>query len=428
MPSAFLTPASFARPFIILALFVLQFFQAGAIPMLRLQMNGFNGYYDETVVYHQAGASPCFDASYDSYFLAGSNPAPHISQQCNSVLMAINGIDPANQAFSMSIKATTHITGSFTITAADFEELPAGTCVSLKDLYTGALVNILSTPYSFLLQDTTSAARFVLTISSYSMSFISAAVQPDCQSPNGGRFKVTGAGSGPWNCTWKDAMGDTVKTSVGILGSDSLYNISSGSYTVEMASADACASNYSSFAFTIHPVVMPLVSFTSPDSITAGLQVLDPTNESVNCATYAWDFGDSAGSSGSFEPSYNYPVPGLYQVKLRGMSSTGCADSMYRQVVVVGITTHIKKEMSQSVAFADLGGQHYQVTLNGADGLSRDLCISLLSLDSKIIFQQQQAITGGPVQFRLDHVEPGVYLLNLNRNNQLLSSRKVFIQ
>src|SRR6218665_719696 len=182
--SAFLRSASPAGSFVLPVFFMALAFQAGAVPLFRLQMNGFNGYYDETVMYYQAGATSCFDASYDAYFLGGANPATHISQQCNSALMAINGIAPVNQTFSVSIKATTHLTGSFTMTA-DFEELPAGTCVSLKDLATGAVINILSTPYVFILQDTTSAPRFVLSISSSSLSFTSGIPQPRCQQPNG---------------------------------------------------------------------------------------------------------------------------------------------------------------------------------------------------------------------------------------------------
>jgi PKD repeat protein len=423
---ALLTAGSSARSVVFPVLFMMLSFQLAAVPMVRLQMNGFSGYYDETVVYYQTGAASCFDSNYDSYFLAGPNPAPHISQQCNSVFIAINGIEPVSQTFSINIKTTTHLTGSFTITAADFEELPAGTCVSLRDRVTGASVNILSTPYSFVLQDTTSTARFVLTISSYSLSFTSGLMQPSCQLSNGGSFKVSGAGNGPWNCTWKDAMGDTVKTSWNVSGSDSLDNLSSGNYTVEMTSADGCFSNAASFTFAINPVVLPIVSFTSPDSITAGLQNFNPSNESVNCAAYAWDFGDNTSSSASFEPSYNYQAPGFYQVKLRGSSSTGCADSMYKSVVVLSIATGMKKELSESTILADLGNKHYQLRLS--QDLGGELGICLLSLEGKVLFQQSQAVTAGSeIQLDLSNLNTGIYLLSLNHNNQVVISRKVLV-
>jgi PKD repeat protein len=415
-----------ARPTVFSVLFLILAFQATAVPMVRLKMDGFSGYYDETVVYYQTGATACFDSNYDSYFLAGPNPAPHISQQCNSVLMAINGIEPVSQAFSINIKTTTHLTGSFTITAADFEELPAGTCVSLKDLVTGAIVNILSSPYSFVLQDTTSAARFVLTISNYSISFTSGLTQPSCQLPNGGSFKVTGLGNGPWNCTWKDAMGDTVRTSSNLSGSDSLNNLSSGSYTVSMTSADGCSSNSTSFTFTMNPVVLPIVSFSAPDSITSGLQNFDPSNESVNCTTYAWNFGDGGANSSSFEPSHSYPAPGLYQAKLLGLSSTGCKDSMYKSVVVLSIPTSMKKELSESATFADLGNKQYQLRLS--QDLGGELGISLMSLEGKVLFQQSQAATSGSeIQLDLSSFNNGVYLLSLNHNNQVVISRKVLV-
>ena len=147
--------------------------KTNSVPMMRLMMSGAPNYLDETVVYYQIGATDGFDTEYDAYKLIGPNSAPHISQEYNSTLMAINGINPVSPTFSINIKTTTHITGSYTITAADFAFLPAGTCVYLNDLVTGSTVNILAGPYVFNLLSSTTSSRFVLTITHFELPMTS---------------------------------------------------------------------------------------------------------------------------------------------------------------------------------------------------------------------------------------------------------------
>ncbi len=229
--------------------------------MIRLKMNGLTNAYDETVVYFQAGATTGFDGNYDAYFLSGPNPAPHISQEYNSVLMAINGVAPVSQTFSINILVTTPTSGSFTISAADFEELPAGTCVYLKDLNTGNSTNVLTSSYAFVLQNTTNAPRFVLIITNYSLAFTSSLIQPNCAPGSTGSYKLQGTGNGPWNYTWKDSAGSILKTSVNLFGSDSLSNLAAGNYSVQIISNDGCYSGNANF--TIQKPLLSAVPFTS---------------------------------------------------------------------------------------------------------------------------------------------------------------------
>lgn len=159
------TPANSITATLLLVVFILIALSASSVPMMRLKMNGTNS-LDETVVYYQSGATAGFDSNFDAYKLFGPTPAPHISQQFGSLLMSVNGIDPASPSFSIQVKVTTPLTGNFTITAADFEEFPINTPVFLKDLSTGLIIDIRTNPYTFLLNDTTSASRFILTIGS----------------------------------------------------------------------------------------------------------------------------------------------------------------------------------------------------------------------------------------------------------------------
>jgi hypothetical protein len=133
-------------------------------PMVRFNLKSPTGYSDETVIYYQAGATDGFDASYDAYKLFGPVANPHISQSRSGILFSINGISPVSGTFSIDLLATTPVSSDFTLSAQDFAELPVNTSVLIKDRYSGNSVNLLVAPYIFSLSDTTTVARFVITI------------------------------------------------------------------------------------------------------------------------------------------------------------------------------------------------------------------------------------------------------------------------
>src|SRR6202008_1069571 len=153
-------------------LFILFTGNVSSQSMLRLKMTGLVNSSDETVIYYQDGATTGFDSEFDAYKIFGPNPAPHISLEYDSILFAINGIDPVDQSVSMELKTTTPISGNFTITATDFSGLPKGTCVYITDLITGANVNILTDTYAFTLSNSTTMSRFVVTITHYELPVI----------------------------------------------------------------------------------------------------------------------------------------------------------------------------------------------------------------------------------------------------------------
>jgi hypothetical protein len=377
------------RTVIITFLLVISGFQMLSVPMIRLKMKGLVNSNDETIVYYQAGATNGFDASYDAYKILGPNPAPHIYQLYNTTMLNTNGISPVVQTFSIPIKATTNITGNFTITAEDFEELPVGTCASLKDLSNGITYNILANPYTFLLKDTTTAPRFVLFITHYQLGFSSGLTQPACQSPNSGVFKIEGNMNAPWNYTWKDSTGTTIKSSLNSFTADSLDNLSSGIYTVQVITAsDGCYSHTATF--TINPVTLPSASFSAPDTVIAGSSLnYQPVNQSTDCAVYSWNFGNGSMPSSAFQPQYTYTVPGSYTVKLVGSSSSGCNDTMQKLVKVIDIATHINSELNETLKFADMGDNRYKIA--SGRNFAGELRVNVIALDGKTLLQENFA-------------------------------------
>jgi hypothetical protein len=396
-------------------------------PMFRLKMNGLVNSLDETVIYYQAGATADFDPDFDSYKLFGPNPAPHIYQVYNSNLMAINGIEPVSQTFSMSIKATTNVTGNFTITATDFGDLPAGTCVYLKDLQTGTMVDILIGSYAFNLSNTTTNARFVLSITHFDLPFTSALTQPSCQMTDGGSFMASPAGNGPWNYLWKDSTGTVIKATLNSNNSDSLSGLTGGHYSVEIRSvSDQCYSG--SDTFSINQMVAPVAAFVSPDTVMASIsQNYTPLNQSQNCTTYSWDFGDG-GSSSDVEPAYNYSVAGVYQAKLVGISPTGCKDSTLKSIRVLNLATKVMSEIAKSIKLADQGNNTYRIVAENSS--INELDIDLIDLSGRRLMSEHKGNINenGEIMVDLNGYSAGMYVLNVSYKDRSLISTKVLVK
>lgn len=398
-----------------------------SVPMLRLKMNGLVNSLDETVVYYQDGATDGFDSEYDAYKIVGPNPAPHISQVYNSVLMVINGIEPVVQTFSINITATTPTTGNFTITATDFADLPKGTCVYLNDVLTGNVVNILTSPYAFNLSNTTSNPRFILSITHYELQTISSLTQPSCKINNGGKFKVTGNSNAPWNYTWKDSVGAIVKTLLNSNTCDSLDNLSNGIYSVEVTSANnSCY--FKETTFTINQIVLPMVSFNSPDTITASImQNFIPINQSTNCESYYWNFGDASEISTNFEPGHSYTFSGLFKAKLTGISSSGCKDSTQRFVNVIDVATHLMVELNQNIKLIDMGNSQFKIKRGNFS--ADEIFINLVDLTGKtILYQHGFSNESEDILLDLNMFKYGIYALSIGYKDELLKSSKIHIK
>jgi PKD repeat protein len=396
-------------------------------PMMRLQMKGLTNSSDETIIYYQEGATDGFDSEFDAYKIVGPTAAPHISQMYNSVLMVINGVQPVIETFSINITATTPTTGNFTITATDFAFLPKGTCVYLNDLVTGNIVNILTSPYEFNLSNSTTASRFVLSITHFQIPTIASLTQPTCQLYDGGKFKVTGTTNAPWNYMWKDSIGTIVKTLSNSYDSDSLENLVNGNYTIEITSAfNSCY--FGETSFTINQIVLPAVSFISPDTVTASIMANYSTlNQSTNCENFYWDFGDGTQNSNEFEPSHNYAICGLYKTKLTGVSSSGCLDSIINFVSVIDEATKIVVELNQNIKLTDVGNNQFKITKGNFP--ANDISINLIDLEGKNILNQIRFSNGiEDILLDLNNFKNGIYVLSIGYKDKVAKSLKIVIK
>ena len=109
-----------------------------------------------------------------------------------------------------------------------------------------------------------------------------------------------------------------------------------GTYTVALTAANTlgCQNVYQQEVTVFE---QPQVGFLSEVAcVGTPTQFTDTTSAGTNAnvITWQWDFGDGLGTDNVRNPTYAYPQPGTYQVKLITQTTAGCTDSAFQTVTV----------------------------------------------------------------------------------------------
>lgn len=401
--------------------------RTASVPMLRLQMSGPLNSLDETVIYYQQGATAGFDADYDAYKLPGPNPAPLIAQVKDSAMIQINGVEPVAQTFSISIKATTNMSGNYNLFATDFGDLPKGTCVYIIDNVTGISQDIINSPYQFSLMDTTTASRFVLSVVFNKIPFTSSVQQLSCNNTNNAKlFAETTDPNTQYDYFWRDSTGSIVKYTFNRFGADSLTNLPQGAYMVEVQPSNGCG--YNSTTFTVNPVVIPVASVSLPDTIMFGSGLnTENSNQSLNAVAYGWDFGDNTTESSAFEPSHIYTTPGDFTVALTAISVSGCADTAYHTINVAGFTTGLASNNTGAMKLMTVNDNLYQLELFNQP--SSDVNVGIYNLSGQEVVSYNAAdFDGKKIGLNLTTYTKGLYLVQVSDQQKFLGYYKLVVK
>jgi hypothetical protein len=143
--------------------------------VFQLKIDGWYGDYDNTYVRFHNDATPAFDDlldAYKRYATPGYAGIPGVYTQYTTI-STIN----ANQDYAINslpfalttdavipVLAKASATGQYTISPIDIHNLPANSCVILKDKLLNINHDLRTGSYVFNMADTTSAPRFELTI------------------------------------------------------------------------------------------------------------------------------------------------------------------------------------------------------------------------------------------------------------------------
>lgn len=303
--------------------------------LVRLKLNRSTGFEDETVLYTQSGATANFDSDFDAIKMSGQDPyAPTISIEKDSTIFQINAIAPIVGTYTALVKTLTGYSGSYTISATDFTTFPLGTCINLYDRSNQVTTDLTQSNYVFNLSDTTSIARFVISITLNPLQITAQTKQPTCSDINGGAISAIGLSNGPWNYYWKNSNNQIIKTVLNKNTSDTLTGLYDGVVNLDITSVGGCDNNQSSY--TINKQVPTYANFSVADTIyLSETSPINFNNTSLNAISYFWDFDDNNIVSTLQSPTHIYQSEGIYSVKLRTTSFTNCNDSIVRPIVVL---------------------------------------------------------------------------------------------
>lgn len=382
-------------------------------PLLRIQLKGPGAFSDETVLYFQPNATDTFDTAFDSYKMRGQDPyAPFLALETGTNALQINGIAPLNGNYTAPLKALTGYSGSYTITADNLGSFPKGACITLYDKFTSVTTDLRASDYAFNLIDTTTVARFNLSVTMNSLTVASSVQQPSCKSPGNGLIKAASpTGTGPWNYYWT-SNGTAVQTSLNKFTADSLYNLYGGAFELQVNSVGLC--DYSESIFNITPQVAATAQFNTASSTYTGLPAsVQFNNSSSNAAAYDWDFGTGQDVSSASSPLFVYNLPGMYHVSLVATSATGCKDTTHQSITITDEAAGIQEPGKYSESFLLKTTKPNSFLLEAGLGEETVFTATLSDHLGKLLVNYGDQSGNTELAIDLGNYAPGIYLLTV---------------
>ena len=143
-----------------------------------------------------------------------------------------------------------------------------------------------------------------------------------------------------------------------------------GTYTIEATNSEGCTQTMTG------NVVITVTNVTSAFSITPTSVVLGNSvqfnNLSSNATSYAWDFGDSFGTSLFASPSYTYNATGTYTVTLVATGANGCNATSTQNITVTPAPDELFYEDFSTEANGATSGTDLYGTTWGSDDTNVD--------------------------------------------------------
>jgi PKD repeat protein len=289
--------------------------------LLKLKLSASNG-TDETVIRFDQSAGNQFDIGYDALKLASTDTlAPYIASTNDSVMdYSINTLGDLNGEVTVPLRVYRYQSGTMTISRDSVSDFPNGACIILEDLLTGATTSLTegaSYSYSHVGGDT--SIRFLL---HFSPDITTGATVSVCPSSADAYAWANGIGNGPWDYTWQDSSGNTVAVHNAVAGTDTLFGLTPGIYTVIIdgnsgwcgTREDTVHVNGPSMLAATSTIQQPICPLDSNGSI-----LLSGMTGRTGPYSYLWN-------DGTTDSSITNITEGVWSVIVSDIN--GCADTM----------------------------------------------------------------------------------------------------
>lgn len=291
--------------------------------LMRFQVSDGGVRNDEMVIHFDAAASTNFDAALDAWKLASNDTLmPFFGTVLDDSLnLAINTLPLLASDIEIPIRLKVGVSGQYTIRRDSLWNMPKSACIVLEDKLTGTMTDFSSpASYSFQIEDTTEAPRFILHIGA---PLTKSSEPARCSNSSDGKAIAKGIGNGPWDYTWLDENGNILATHNGVTGDDTLLNVKPGVYTVQVTGNDGLCGSREDTIIVSGPLPATALALIEPatcsytnDASIHVLQIVDGT------APYQLEW-----SNGSSADSLVQIAAGNYWLKT--IDANGCSDTSW---------------------------------------------------------------------------------------------------
>ncbi|NNE55110.1 MAG: hypothetical protein HKN32_03745, partial [Flavobacteriales bacterium] len=210
--------------------------------------------WDETVIGFHQDARPQFDKKLDAFkFYSGNEALLGIATVADHLDTANSG-DPVNfdqlsismwpipeDDLSIDLFIRKGSQTEMTLVNDMVDSFDDNMCLILQDKELGNTVSFnQGESYTFEMNPESSATRFSILVSAPLQSEV---VSESCENENDGEAIAFGFGSAPWDFHWRNASGDTIRSTIESYAPDTIQNLPPGFYEVIVTNnAESCTS------------------------------------------------------------------------------------------------------------------------------------------------------------------------------------------
>jgi hypothetical protein len=266
------------------------------------------------IVRFDATGTDAFDSGKDSWQYENIAPFPNVGIVSSDDIKLQVQTTGLTGYKAIPLRTTCHASGNFTL---EFSNIAAANaCVILEDKLTGNFTTLTDAQntYSFSMDDTTNAPRFVLHLYEATQSLGTA--PGTCHGTNDGSAEIK-LHPGSFELTWYNAADSLLHTSQNVSDSASLDQLAPGNYYIEVWRNDAaCMPTKEHFTIFAPGEMQP--DFTLKGSafeLRTEAPISFRNTSAGPISAYHWDFGDNTTSTLP-EPVHTYAKGGSYTVTL----------------------------------------------------------------------------------------------------------------
>jgi len=429
---------------------------SGTPDHIKLRANA-NGFSDETVIRLMPGANVGMD-NQDGYKLNNSNPlTPNISSGAGSSDFVINTLPDTIKEFSIPIEVYFNGPGSYDLDIInEMSNVPNSSCLLLEDLQTGAIVDLkVDSTYTFSASSLTANPRFMVHLTApFSINGFNAS----CAGSSDGYAVAAGQGSGPWDYTWLDANGDTIKYTNNSTQPDTAFGLPQGLYTAIVDNTSGlCGEVYDIITIDEPIVITGNITQSDPScygdntgsidlSVTGGTETYtyiwsnsEITEDLSNliAGTYNVTITDGNGCTKMIGTTINQPESILLTALTSNLTCYGSANGTIDLSITGGTTPYsiVWSNGSTSEDISNLSADNYQLTITDNNNCITQQTYPITEpLPVKADFVMNTDTTylnqGGMIQFQNNSSNASVYNWNFgdgSPESQIISPTHAFV-